>query len=160
MAKVIAQRMTAQFEGEFVVFLIGMRVNRFWKVHKWLPVAVAMPRMLRELSKDPASGFLGAEQWFGNPTIMLQYWRSFEHLDRYAKDPNHKHRPAWAAFNRAIGSRGDVGIWHETYRVHPGEYECIYNNMPLFGLGKASSLVPVQGRLDTAAGRISKKAAV
>ena|ERR1700758_2786398 len=87
MAKVIADRMTAQVEGDFVVFLIGMRINRFWKVHKWLPVAMSMPRMLRELQHDATSGYLGAESWFGNPTILLQYWRSFEHLERYAKDP-------------------------------------------------------------------------
>ena len=49
MGKVIADRMTAQVEDDFVVFLIGMRINRFWKVHKWLPVAMAMPRMRREL---------------------------------------------------------------------------------------------------------------
>jgi hypothetical protein len=40
MAKVIEDRMTAQVEGDFVVFLIGMRINRFWKVHKWLSVAM------------------------------------------------------------------------------------------------------------------------
>ena len=44
MPTVIAQRMTAKVEGDFVVFLIGMRINRLWKIHKWLPVAMAMPR--------------------------------------------------------------------------------------------------------------------
>ena len=135
MPGVINRRMTAAIEGEFVVFLIGMRINRFWKVHRWLPVARAMPRMIAELAAAPEHGFLGAEQWLGNPTIMLQYWRSFEHLERYAKNRSAQHLPAWAAFNRAIGSNGDVGIWHETYRVRSGDYECIYNNMPLFGLG-------------------------
>ena len=32
MAQLIRKRMTAQIEGDFVVFLIGMRINRFWKV--------------------------------------------------------------------------------------------------------------------------------
>jgi hypothetical protein len=36
--------MTARLDGEFVVFLIGMRINRYWKLHKWLPVATAMPQ--------------------------------------------------------------------------------------------------------------------
>jgi len=85
MPAVIAQRMTAKVEGDFVVFLIGMRINRLWKIHKWLPVAMAMPRMLRELSQNPTSGYLGAESWFGKPTILLQCWRSFEDLDSYAK---------------------------------------------------------------------------
>lgn len=156
MASVIAERMTAQFEGEVVVFLIGMRINRIWKVHKWLPVARAMPRMLRELAEDPNSGFLGCESWVGNPTIALQYWQSFEHLERYAKDAARLHRPAWAAFNRAVASNGDVGIWHETYRVRPGDFECIYDNMPPFGLAKATQAVSAAGRLETARARMSE----
>ena len=42
---VLADRLTAEMDGDFVVFLIGMRVNKPWKVHKWLPVARAMPRL-------------------------------------------------------------------------------------------------------------------
>ena len=53
-----------------------------------------------------------------------------------------------------VGSSGDVGIWHETYRIRPGEYECIYNNMPVFGLARATRVVPVSGRRESAAGRM------
>jgi len=155
MSKIIAARMTAAIDGEFVVFLIGMRINRMWKIHKWLPAATAMPRMLRELQADPDSGLLGFQSWFGNPSIMVQYWRSFEHLERYAKDPTHAHRPAWAAFNRAVGSNGDVGIWHETYRVRPGDFECVYNNMPPFGLARASRQVAATGQRESAHGRMT-----
>ena len=49
MAKIVPQRMTAEMDGEFVVFLIGMRINKPWKLHKWLPVLFAMPRMIKEL---------------------------------------------------------------------------------------------------------------
>jgi hypothetical protein len=157
MPEIIARRMTAVVEGEVVVFLIGMRVNRWWKVHRWLPVVMAMPRMVRELVADPSSGFLNAHAWFGNPTIMLQYWRSFEDLDRYARDRNREHLPAWAEFNRRVASNGDVGIWHETYRITPGQYECIYNNMPLFGLAKATRSVPIGGPLDSASGRMGAR---
>ena len=62
MANIIAQRMTAQIDDEVVVFLIGMRINRFWKIHKWMPVELAMPRMLRELDAHPDAGFLGFHQ--------------------------------------------------------------------------------------------------
>jgi len=147
--------MTAELDGEVIVFLIGMRINRGWKLHKWLPIARAMPRMLRELEASPNTGFLGFHTWFGNPTITLQYWRSFDDLERYAKDATRLHRPAWAAFNRAVASNGDVGIWHETYRVRPGDFECIYNNMPPFGLARATRRVPAQGRRESAAGRMS-----
>ena len=154
MTRIVANRVTAEIDDQVVVFLIGMRINRLWKVHKWWPVAAAMPRMLRELAADPDSGLLGVESWFGNPTIALQYWRSFEHLERYAKDSARLHRPAWAAFNRAVAGNGDVGIWHETYRVRPGDYECIYNNMPPFGLARATRTVPARGRLESASGRM------
>ncbi|MFQ5488609.1 MAG: DUF4188 domain-containing protein, partial [Gammaproteobacteria bacterium] len=101
--------------GDFVVFLIGMRINRLWKIHKWLPVAMAMPRMIEELYRNPDLGFLCHEQWVGRTTIMIQYWRTFEHLESYARNKSSKHLPAWAEFNRNISNNGDVGIWHETY---------------------------------------------
>ena len=45
-------------------FLIGMRVNKPWKVHAWWPVFVAMPRMLKYLAEHPDKGLLGYEQAF------------------------------------------------------------------------------------------------
>ena len=66
----IEKRMTARMEGEFVVFLIGMRVNRWWKPWRWLKVALAMPRMLKELEAHPELGYLGGGQWFGRTTMM------------------------------------------------------------------------------------------
>ena len=59
MAAVISKRVTAQIEGDFVVFLIGIRINKPWKIHKWLPAVFAMPKMLCELAGRPDSGFLG-----------------------------------------------------------------------------------------------------
>jgi hypothetical protein len=152
MAKVIAKRVTADMEGDFVVFLIGMRINKPWKIHKWFPVFRAMPRMIRELERRPESGFLGHIMSFG---LIVQYWRSFEHLEAYARDPDQSHWPAWIDFNKRVGaSRGDVGIWHETYRVRAGEYECVYSGMPPFGLAKASSTVDAVGQLESARGRL------
>ena len=34
MARIFPGRMTADLDGDFVVFLIGMRINKLWKVHK------------------------------------------------------------------------------------------------------------------------------
>jgi Domain of unknown function (DUF4188) len=152
MAAVHAERMCAQLDGDFVVFLIGMRINKPWKIHKWIPMFRAMPRMLKELEAQPDSGFLGAES---NGFMLVQYWRSFEHLERYARRPDAQHWPAWVAFNKRMGrSRSDVGIWHETYRVAAGEYEAIYSGMPAHGLGKVGRLVPARDRVESARGRI------
>ena len=152
MAKVIPTRMTAEIVGDFVVFLIGMRINKPWQIHKWLPVFMAMTPMLKELEKHPESGFLG--HIFGMK-VIVQYWRSFEHLEAYARSQDKQHWPAWVAFNKKLGgSRGDVGIWHETYQVRAGEYETIYSGMPPFGLGSAAKLVPVRARRESARERI------
>ena len=51
-----------------VVFLIGLRVNRWWKFWQWLCAAMAMPRMLKELKTHPELGMLGADGWFGRTT--------------------------------------------------------------------------------------------
>ena len=154
MTEILSRRMTAHLDSPFVVFLIGFRVNKLWKIGKWLPVLRAMRPMVAELSADPESGFLSAEIAWGNPVIMVQYWRSTDDLIRYASDRDAEHLPAWARFNREVGSNGDVGIWHETYRVDPGSYEAVYGNMPRFGLARAGSHIPAEGRWANALGRL------
>ena len=81
---------------------------------------------------------------------MAQYWQSFDHRETYAKNHDRAHLPAWAAFNRHVGNNGDVGIWHETYRVAPGNFEAFYGNMPPFGMDKATRLVEASGRRNSA----------
>jgi len=154
--KIINDRMCAQVEGEVVVFLIGMRFNKPWKIHKWFPVFLAMPKMIRELEQKPELGFLSHHLWFGRTAIIVQYWRSIDQLYAYAKNRDAAHLPAWAAFNRAIGKSGDVGVWHETYRTREGDCETVYVNMPLFGLAKATKAVQATGRRESASGRIAR----
>lgn len=158
MGTIIAERMAAEIEGDFVVFAIGMRINKAWKLQKWVPIAVAMRRMLKELEQRPESGFLGS---ISGGLMLLQYWRSFEHLEAYARSRDHLHWPAWVAFNRRMkDSRGDVGIWHETYKVEAGQYETVYSGMPRFGLGTAGRLVPASGRKESARGRLVNQLSV
>ena len=153
----IRDRVTAELPGNFVVFLIGMRINKPLLVHKWLPVAAAMPRMIRELSRQPELGLLHAESWFSRSVLMVQYWRSMEQLLAYATNREAEHLPAWKAFNQAVGTSGAVGIWHETYAISPGRFESVYVNMPRFGRGKAGSVVPASGNRKSARGRLGEK---
>ena len=137
MADIVPNRVTAKIDGDFVVFLIGMRINNWFRPSSWLPTLRAMGPMLDELTvAGPASGLLHFEQ-LGRMTI-IQYWRSFEQLEAYARAEDMRHWPAWVDFNRRLKNRrGDVGIWHETYLVRSGEYEAIYSGMPSIGLAKA-----------------------
>ena len=147
-----AQRLCAEIEGEFVVFLIGMRVNQPWKVAAWWPVFCAMPQMLTELQRQPDLGVLAA-QFHG--LTQVQYWRSVEHLNAYARSRDHVHLPAWQAFNRrARQAEGAVGIWHETYVVQPGQYETMYVALPPTGLGRTGNLIPATGHRQSAVGRL------
>ncbi|MEC8716637.1 MAG: DUF4188 domain-containing protein [Pseudomonadota bacterium] len=148
-------RMTAAVDGDIVLFLIGMRLNQPWAVHKWLPVARAMPRMLRELYQNPGLGFVSHEMWFSRTLILVQYWRSLDQLMAYASAREAEHLPAWQAFNRAVGTDGSVGIWHETYLSKAGAFESVYANMPPFGLGKVGPLVEAKGPYRSASQRLA-----
>jgi Domain of unknown function (DUF4188) len=147
-------RHTAKIEGDFVVFLIGARLAKPWLFWKIIPVARAMIAMVKELEAHPELGFLGQEQWPGRTGIQVQYWRSRDHLMAYARNRDNVHLPAWRRFNQITSKGNAVGIWHETYLVRANEYECIYGNMPLFGLAKAAQRIDVAGRDDTAHGRL------
>ena len=150
----VGGRITTLIEGDFAIFVIGMRINKPWKVHRWLPVFLAMPRMLKELGANPDSGFLGHRS--AMPQLWsIQYWRSFEHLEAYARGKDNEHWPAWLEFNRRMRDcREDVGIWHETYLVRAGEYEAIASGMPLQGLFAIGDIAPATGRRESAAERL------
>lgn len=149
-------RFTAKFDSPLAVFVIGMRINHFRKIGKWLPVARSMGPMIRELARNPHSGFLGVETMLRNhrTIVMLQYWHDFDSLEAYARDRDQQHWPAWVAFNKAVGSDGTVGIFHETYVVQAGAYETVYGNMVPFGLGKLHGVVPATGSRNEARSRM------
>jgi hypothetical protein len=157
MSTVVPGRFSAEIDESFVVFLIGMRVNNIWAVNKWLPTIRAMSPMLNTLHQYPDKGFLGQESFFRFApicTIMMTYWKSFEHLEYFARNADDPHLEPWRAFNKSIGNDGTVGIWHETYLIGAGQSESIYVNMPVFGLAAATRHVPSVGKKETARRRL------
>jgi hypothetical protein len=138
-----SEHLTADFPPGTVVFLIGMRINRWRSVLTWWPVFIAMPRMLRELFTHPELGMLDARTEVGwRRATVIQYWSSMDALLAYATAADHAHLPAWRHYNRRTRSAADVvGIWHEAYIVDPAQSHVLYRNMPTFGMGKATSLL-------------------
>jgi hypothetical protein len=114
--------------------------------------------MNRELSQNPELGLLHYRYHVGfREMLVVQYWRSFEELHAWAVDPKRTHLPAWRATNKSVGLSGDVGTWHESYVVKAGQFECLYVNMPPYGLGKAVGVVEARGSRRTAKGRMGKR---
>merc|ERR1712195_172823 len=107
-------RLTAKPEGPFVLFLIGFSVTspaavfslRFWQM---LPLMSAMLTMLRELKDKLELGLLHVEQpslpglfdlLAGKPALIVQYWRSSEHLIKFARNPNTTHWGPWVEYQK------------------------------------------------------------
>lgn len=153
MAEVRQGRWTAEIDGDFVVFIIGARLNsKLQAVRALIDLGGrrGMNHMLRYLTEHPEKGLLGYENM---GFTVIQYWRSFEHLEAFAKNTDDPHLEVWRSYWRRVGKSTRTGIWHETYLVRAGEYEAIYGNMPPHGLGKAATLVPAAESVD-ARGRL------
>ena len=143
MADIRQGRFSAEIDGDFVVFLIGPRLNKPWLALKGIGDLGGRRRgmvaMLDDLMAHPEKGLLGYRMGF---PVIVQYWRSFEQLEAFARDPGDLHRPTWLAWFRR-DRRGRTGIWHETFLVRAGEYEAVYSDVPVAGLAAAGRPVPV-----------------
>jgi hypothetical protein len=110
---------------------------------------------VKQLETYPETGLLRAQRvWTTGGPALVQHWRSFEHLDRFARDPRFPHLSAWHEWMQTARQSGAVGIWHETYKAHAGEYEAVYGNMPRTGLARVGTHVPIAMKGRTAARRI------
>jgi hypothetical protein len=150
-------RWTAELDGDFVVFLIGAAVYDPAIAGEAADLVMQMSTMLDELVADPSKGLLGYTR-HGEPGngVLVQYWRSFDALESYSRNPEARHQPVWRAWNRlASGNRSGVGIWHETFLVSAGHYEAIYQNMPVMGLQQAGRAVTVSEAKDSARARLA-----
>ncbi|MBV9594366.1 MAG: DUF4188 domain-containing protein [Actinobacteria bacterium] len=155
MSQIPRGRWTAEIEGDFVVFIIGAKVRNPVRARRAVPLLIQMRAMLRDLERDPSKGLLGYQMHGGPLGVIVQYWRSFEDLERFARNPSDRHAKVWHDwFASAQHHNSAVGIWHETYKVRAGEYEAIYQGMnDNFGLMRAGRPLPL-GRHQAAATRM------
>jgi hypothetical protein len=140
------KRLAAEMDGEFVVYINGMRLNKLRAIHKYLIAGRKLAAMFDRLEADPDSGFLGYE-----PAIRglrsgaaIQYWRSLEDLRAFAQDSDDHHVGAWKWANESI-RKGEIGFWAELYVIGDENYETFYRDVPPIGLGQIADLVPMEG---------------
>jgi hypothetical protein len=155
MAEVNQGRWGADIEGDFVVFLIGARLDKLHPIRSLRDLGGmrGMPYMLKYLTEHPEKGLLGFATY--GLTMNVQYWRSFEHLERFARDDSDPHLAVWRNYWKRVGRDPRSGIWHETFLVRAGEYEAVYGNMPAHGLARATSAVRI-GADSSARGRLKR----
>jgi hypothetical protein len=117
-----------------VVFMIGSRIHNLWDlISHGKPLQVFGQLAGRQFGRNPnpPKGLLKQDGWGSifEPLGLLsvQYWDSWEDLQNYAT--KHKdHLASWSQYNKQL-TEGGVGIWHETYVVHPGDVENVYHHM-------------------------------
>ncbi|HEX3792276.1 MAG TPA: DUF4188 domain-containing protein [Pseudonocardiaceae bacterium] len=165
MTEIFPGRWTAQLtakpessgeDADVVLFLIGMRVNKLWRLDQYLWIGLAMVRMLAYLAKHPEAGMIRAHNWFGRTTMQVGYWRSLADLVAFAAEESQPHQPAWRRYYRTASRSGAVGVWHETYLIRAGQVESIYANMPRFGLAEAAEHVRVDRGTSSARQRVRR----
>jgi hypothetical protein len=146
-----AGKFAADNADPIVVFLVGIRINSWWKVRYWLPLILTMPTMLRELVTAPDGGLLGYRLLLGpgpRQAMLVQYWRGPEELRAFAGDPTGSHRSAQRQFWRHYAACGGVvGVWHEILAVPERAHHSLYGNMPPTGIGGLHGVRPVEWML-------------
>lgn len=152
MTRIHPGRHRAETTEPLALFLVGMRIHQPLRIRTWWPAFTAMSRMLRQLQAEPQLGLLAATLSYTPHPLLVQYWRSPEHLRRFAHDPALSHRPAWQAFNELTRHAPEaVGLWHELYVIDPATTRSLYRDMPRIGLGLAARHVPAAGRVPATA---------
>ena len=129
-----------------VVFLVGVRINNWWKARYWVPLLLSMPAMLRELRTAPDGGLLGYRLLIGpgpRQAMLVQYWRETTELRAFARQDAGPHRSAQRRFWRNYADCGGVvGVWHEMFSIEAGAHHSMYGNMPPTGIGGLHGLHP------------------
>ncbi len=111
--------------------------------------------------RHPEKGFLGGTYalTLSSPLLVL-YWRSFQNLERFARNPEDPQWSAWKRFYKYAkagnAAANAVGIWRATYLIQPDQYEATYAAMPKFGLGSVMEYIPATGKLNAARDRLNK----
>ena len=121
--------MTHEHDGPIGVFLIGMRFNRLHRPDQWVPVFMAMPRMLAELYRNKAAAANGEAEDLGflrpEPSAArASRWSSTGAASRTSTGMRRRRttstgRPGPRSTPAPARRAGAVGIWHETYAGRP-----------------------------------------
>ena len=90
------------------------------------------------------SGFLGSTSFTrkdahgATETLMISYWRSIEHVHKYAHGP--LHQKAWRWWDKTLKQHQHIGFMHEVFEAPKGMWEAVYINFQPTMLGATTYL--------------------
>ena len=87
---------------------------------------------------------------------VLQYWRSFEDLEAWSHRPPHSEW--WRKALERMRTKGDLGIYHETFLVPRDRVEAIYLDCEPAGLARFGTLGEPVGKMTASRGRLGRGA--
>ncbi len=122
--------------------------------------AFRMARAIDRASRWPEAkdlGLLHAERWFAGfgHFVILQYWASYDQLEAWSHQAPHSEW--WREANERMRTRGDFGIYHESYLVPRDGVESIYLNCPAVGLASFGKTGMPEGRMTTSRDRLGRR---
>lgn len=125
-----------------------------------LPFAARLGRAIDRATNEAigsGAGLLRSERFrlgwghFG----VLQYWANYEALEKWAHRPPHS--DWWREALERIRTRGDFGIYHETYLVPRSGIESIYLDCPAVGLAAFGVTGEAEGPTTTSRDRLGRR---
>lgn len=100
------------------------------------------------------AGLLHADRFRLGPGHLgiLQYWRSFDDLEAWSHRP--PHAEWWRAAVERMRTRGDLGLYHETYLVPRDRIEAVFLECAPAGLAVFGVPGEAVGTMTTSRGRL------
>ena len=142
MANITGRRMTAEIDGDFVVFLIGARFNSFHLVKTVLDLGGrrGMKHMLDYLVAHPESACSAKiPDRAADHRAVLAF---LDHLEAFANDTGDPHVAAWRDYWRRVGRRPGPASGTRRTWVGPADMRRSSGTCSRLGRGKAGRLVP------------------
>lgn len=163
-------------ENAVAILILAARSNHALGIFGpgYRDVSLYINGMIEDLWKNANDhGFLGQTTWIAanerytnNQVMVLCYFRSMEHLHRYAHGSLHS--KAWRWWNRTTAKHPHLSIMHEMYHAPKGHWENIFINNHMTGIASPHAMANVpenafwplvdasQGSLRTQTGRLGR----
>ncbi|CAN5911255.1 DUF4188 domain-containing protein [soil metagenome] len=142
---------------ELCLIRLGIQARRLRAVPYVRRLGKAIDQSAAEAIASGA-GLLHSERFLigWNHFGVWQYWKDFEALEAWSHRPPHS--DWWRGLLDRARTRGDVGVYHETYLVPRRNVESIYLDCQPVGLAAFGTLSAPVGALTAGRDRLGRRA--